>query len=98
MLKYEYEKKILNKRKVNFMQLHEKLVSASEAAKILQLTTARIGVLCRQGRFQGAEKIGAGWVIPREAVLNHKRLPPGMKPRTSKREDDEKLISEFIGK
>ena len=80
------------------MAIHEKLVSATEAAKILNLTPARIGVLCRQGRFQGAEKIGAGWIIPREAVLNHKRLPPGMKPRTPKREDDEKLISEFTGK
>lgn len=63
------------------MTLHENFVSAREAADILGITTTRIGVLCRQGRFNGAEKIGAGWIIPREAVNNHKRLPPGMKPR-----------------
>ncbi len=63
------------------MTLHENFVSAREAAKILEITPARIGVLCRQGRFKGAEKIGMGWIIPREAVNNHKRLPPGMKPR-----------------
>ena len=70
------------------MTLHESFVSAREAAGLLGITTARIGVLCRQGRFKGAEKIGAGWIIPREAVNNHKRLPPGMKPRERINKDD----------
>ena len=73
------------------MIIHETLVSAREAAKILNITSARVGVLCREGRFNGAEKIGSGWVIPREAVLNHKRLPPGTKPKTFKRKDIESV-------
>ena len=67
------------------MAIHENFISAREAAQILNITSARIGVLCRQGRFEGAEKIGAGWIIPREAVANHKRLPPGLKPKGLKR-------------
>ena len=29
-------------------------------------------------------KIGRSWIIPREAVLNHKPLPPGVKPRSER--------------
>jgi hypothetical protein len=29
-------------------------------------------------------KIGNSWIIPRKAVLNHKPLPPGVKPRKAK--------------
>ena len=78
------------------MAIHENFVSAREAADMLNITSARIGFLCREGRFKGAEKIGSGWIIPREAVLNHKRLPPGSKPKTPKRNDDELLISEVL--
>ena len=63
------------------MAIHEDFVSAREAAQMLKVTPTRIGFLCRHGRFAGAEKIGSGWIIPREAVLNHKRLQPGAKPR-----------------
>ncbi|MBR1439463.1 MAG: helix-turn-helix domain-containing protein [Synergistaceae bacterium] len=69
------------------MTIHENFVSAREAAQMLNITPTRIGLLCRQGRFEGAEKIGAGWIIPREAVVNHKRLPPGLKPKVLKREE-----------
>lgn len=78
------------------MMIHEQFLSANQAAKILGITSARIGVLCRQGRFKGAEKIGAGWIIPREAVVNHKRLPPGSKPKTPKRNNDVILIKETL--
>ena len=63
---------------------------------MLEITPARIGFLCRQGRFAGAEKIGMGWIIPREAVLNHKRLPPGSKPRTLRREEIIEFINEAL--
>jgi excisionase family DNA binding protein len=59
-------------------------LSVTEAAKILGLQRARTGVLCRDGRFPGAVKVGNSWIIPREAVLNHKPLPPGVKPRNAK--------------
>ena len=66
------------------MTIHDNFVSAAEAARMLNITPVRIGFLCRQGRFKGAEKIGLSWVIPREAVINHKRLPPGSKPKSYK--------------
>ena len=74
------------------MAIHDDFVSAAEAARMLNITSVRIGFLCRKGRFKGAEKIGSSWVIPREAVVNHKRLPPGSKPKTPKRNSDELII------
>jgi hypothetical protein len=59
-------------------------VNAPEAAKMLNVSRSRIGKLCLGGRFQGALKVGASWIIPREAVLNHKPLPPGVKPMKAK--------------
>ena len=56
----------------------------TEASEILGLQRARTGVLCREGRFPGALKVGNSWIIPREAVLNHKPLPPGVKPKKTK--------------
>ena len=50
------------------------LISVKEAAQILGLTRIRVAVLCKQGRFKGAEKIGSVWIIPREAVNNFVRL------------------------
>ena len=75
------------------MGIHETFVSAKEAAQILEITSARIGFLCRQGRFKGAEKIGSGWVIPRDAVLNHVRLKRGVKPRGY---NEKKLLEQAI--
>ena len=74
----------------------EDFVTVREAGKMLNVNRARVGVLCREGRFQGAKKTGLGWMIPREAVLNFKRLPPGLKPQTPRREDDESLVSEVL--
>lgn len=74
----------------------EDFVPAREAGKILNVNRARIGVLCREGRFKGAVKTALGWMIPREDILNFERLPPGLKPKTPKREDDELLISEAL--
>ena len=62
----------------------ENYITAPEAGEILGLKKARIGQLCRGGRFDGAIKIGDAWIIPREAVLNHKPLPPGVKPKKAK--------------
>ena len=59
-------------------------ITAPEAGEILGLKKARVGQLCRAGRFDGAIKIGDAWMIPREAVLNHKPLPPGVKPKKAR--------------
>ena len=62
------------------------LISVKEAAQILGLTRIRVAVLCKQGRFKGAEKIGSVWIIPREAVNNFVRLPPGIKKKERNRD------------
>ena len=62
-------------------ELEKNYVTAPEAGEILGLKKARIGQLCRAGRFEGAIKVGDAWIIPRESVKNHKSLPPGVKPR-----------------
>lgn len=74
----------------------ENFVPAREAGKMLNVNRARIGVLCRQGRFKGAVKTPLGWMIPREDIQNFERLSPGLKPKIPKREDDEAIISEFL--
>jgi hypothetical protein len=74
------------------MNPREEYVSIPEAAKILNLQRNRMGVLCREGRFHGAVKIANNWIIPREAVLNHKPLPPGVKPRKVKLEAEKSAI------
>ena len=52
-------------------------MTAPQAAKYLGITRNRVGRLCLEGRFLGAGKIDDMWLIPREAVENHKRLKPG---------------------
>ena len=68
------------------MENEKNLLSVKEAAQILGLTRIRVAVLCKQGRFHGAEKIGSVWIIPRESVDSFTRLPPGKKPRKNKNE------------
>ena len=74
----------------------EDFITIRETCKLLNINKARVGVLCREGRFQGAKKTGLGWLIPRESVMNFKRLPPGLKPKTPKLEDVKALISEAL--
>ena len=74
-----------NKKRCEMIQkddIEKNYVNAPEAAKLLNVSRSRIGKLCLAGRFQDALKIGTSWIIPREAVLNHKPLPPGVKPGT----------------
>ncbi len=72
----------------------EDFVSAREAGEMLNVNRARIGVLCREGRFSGAKKIRLGWMIPRESVLNFVRLAPGLKPKNSKK--DKEFLSDIL--
>ena len=77
------------------MSINEQFVSAKEAGQLLGITSTRIGVLCRQGRFAGATKIGLEWIIPREAVKNHTRLIRGVKPSGyNEKKELEKAIAE----
>jgi excisionase family DNA binding protein len=52
------------------------LVSVTQASEILGLGRSQILRLCNSGRLEGAEKVGNGWVIPREAIETYQ---PDMK-------------------
>jgi hypothetical protein len=68
----------------NMETIKEEFVTVAEAAEMLGKGMNRVGKLCRAGRFSGAVKMGNSWIIPREAVLNHKPLPPGVKSQKTK--------------
>lgn len=44
-----------------------KYISVSEAAAKWGLSTRRVGILCNEGRIEGAQKAGAIWIIPEVA-------------------------------
>lgn len=78
------------------MSTREDFVSVQEAAHMLGVDRSRVGRLCREGRFPGAAKIGTSWIIPREAVLNHKPLPPGVKSRSERVKAEQAALREEI--
>jgi hypothetical protein len=73
-------------------------VDAPTAARMLDVSRSRVGKLCIAGRFHGAMKVGASWIIPREAVLNHKPLPPGVKPKAQRLAAEKAAILAQAGK
>ena len=78
------------------MNPREEFVSVQEAAHIMGLDRSRVGRLCREGRFPGAAKVGSSWIIPREAVLNHKPLPPGVKSRSERLKAEQAALREEV--
>ena len=67
-------------------ELHDKYMTATQAAEMLNKTVSWIGRICRQGGFPGAEKMGvSSWLIPRESVVNYKPNKRGVKPGTQSR-------------
>ncbi len=44
-----------------------KYMSATEAAAKWGLCSRRVGLLCNEGRIEGAQKAGAVWIIPEDA-------------------------------
>lgn len=40
--------------------------------------------------------MGSSWIIPREAVLNHKPLPPGVKPRSERLRAERAALREEV--
>jgi predicted DNA-binding transcriptional regulator AlpA len=51
------------------MEEEKTYVSVPEAAEMLGLKRNRVWVLCREGRFKGAFKVGDVWAIPKDSVL-----------------------------
>ena len=74
-----------------------KYMSASEAAAKWGLSSRRVGILCNEGRIDGAQKAGATWIIPEEAgkpsdariksgkYIKLKKKSNGMKSRENSR-------------
>ena len=76
--------------------IKEEYVDQVTAAKMLDVSQARISQLCTQGRFDGATKIGWSWIIPKESVKNFKPLPRGPKAQSSISEEDQKFLANKI--
>lgn len=74
-------------------ELNKSYIDSPEAARMLNISDSRIRRLCLDGRFEGAIKAGKSWIIPKIAVENFKRLPPGIKPRGY---DEKKLLEQVI--
>lgn len=53
---------------------NEEYITASEAMEILGLSRSHVSRLCTAGRFEGAQRLGNMWLIPRKAVEEHKPL------------------------
>ena len=78
---------------INEAMIKDNYVDQLTAGKMLNVTQGRISVLCSQGRFNGAMKVGWSWIIPKTSVENFTRLPRGVKSKTAKRTQDHKLIA-----
>ena len=46
---------------------NKEYLTASEISKIWNISSRRIGVLCTEGRIEGAVKKGKMWLIPENA-------------------------------
>lgn len=57
-----------------FANSSAEFVSASDAARLLNLSPQRLSLLCRQGRIKDAQKIASSWIIPRKSVIEFANL------------------------
>jgi excisionase family DNA binding protein len=62
-----------------------KLLTTSEAAKILGVTPRRVRVLASTGRLRGAQQVGRDWLIPPASVDNFTPLPAHRPPKKKKK-------------
>jgi excisionase family DNA binding protein len=61
--------------------LKDKYVTVEEAAELANRKTSLIRVLCRDGRFPGAVKMGNTWIIPKHEVMAYQPAKRGVKPQ-----------------
>ena len=66
------------------------LVSVEEAAKILGYRNSSVALLCRQGKLEGAFRIGHQWMIPRKTIENYEKAPQGFAAIWKRRREAEK--------
>lgn len=74
-------------------------ISIEEAAKKLDYEKSSITLLCRQGKLNGAIKIGGRWLVPRETIDNYVKAPQGFAAIWQRRREAEKKEAEnyFLG-
>ena len=78
------------------------LVSVEEAAKILGYQKSSVALLCRQGKLDGAFRIGHQWLIPRKTIENYEKAPQGFAAIWKRKHEQEneqlaKLETEVMG-
>ena len=66
------------------------LVSVEEAAKILGYRKSSVALLCRQGKLEGAFRIGHQWLIPRTTIENYEKGPQGFAAIWKRKREAEK--------
>ena len=70
------------------------LVSVEEAAKILGYRNSSVALLCRQGKLEGAFRIGHQWMIPRKTIENYEKGPQGFAAIWLRKREAEKVQNE----
>jgi hypothetical protein len=65
-------------------ELKDNYVTVDEAAEIAHRKVSLIRVLCRDGRFPGAVKMGNAWIIPRKEIEAYQPAKRGAKPKAAK--------------
>ena len=78
------------------MSISEEYMSAHDVSRQLNIDRSYILALCRQGRFDGAAKIGNYWAIPRKSVETFQKQKPGVKSRTKQQHDEDKAMIERL--
>jgi hypothetical protein len=61
-------------------------LTVSQTAEKWDVTVRQVQVLCKQGRIEGAERMGGMWIIPESA-----EKPTRYKARSKKKPEDKKI-------
>ncbi len=72
------------------------VVTAEEAAKILGYTKRAVTALCRNGKLDGAFRMGNQWLIPRATVENYEKGPQGFAAIWQRRHEADKVQEKEI--
>lgn len=70
------------------------IVSVEEAAQMLGYEKSSVALLCRQGKLDGAFRLGHRWLIPRKTVETYEKGPQGFAAIWQRRREAEKAEAE----
>ena len=70
-------------------------MTTAEAAEYRRLTISQISYICKKGKFTGARKKGARWLIPKQSVIDYNPGPRGFaKTQAEKKAKEEARLVE----